>query len=215
VRRFVVWSSEEREAYPVYFGLPYEKFVFMPHHATLEGYPIETEKGQYIFSGGDASRDYDTLLKAVETLSVPTMIVAKQVTSWNGRPLPSHVTAKTTDPVAFRRLMAGSHMVVLPFVGGTLQSTGQQSYLNAMQLKKPVIVSRVPGVFDYIIPGVTGIVVPPGDPLALREAILRVLAGGPEIKRMVEAAYRSATQEFSLERFVDRLVGLVDTLERG
>ena len=103
-------------------------------------------------------------------------------------------------------------MVVLPFSGSILQSTGQQSYLNAMRLKKPVIVSRVSGVLDYIIPGVTGIVVPPGDPTELRKAILRVLAGGPDIDRMVEAAYARATDKFTLAHFVDRLLALAETL---
>ncbi|MFH1858085.1 MAG: GNAT family N-acetyltransferase [Candidatus Omnitrophota bacterium] len=203
---FLVWSREECENYSRYFGIPKEKFAFLPHPTSLDGYTVESRNGDYIFAGGDSSRDYETLLEAVKPLSAPTMIVAKQTTAWNGKELPPHVTTRTADPVEFRRLMAGSRLVVLPFYKGLLQSAGQQSYLNAMQLKKPVIVSGVTGVRDYMIPEITAIVVPPEDPEALRKAILRVLEGGPDVKKMVEAAYQRVQEEFSLNHFVEQLL---------
>jgi len=206
VTSFLVWSSHECKKYSGYFKIPSDKFTFIPHHVSLQGYNVEAQQGDYIFAGGDSSRDYDTLLEAVKFLSIPTMIVAKQVQTWNGKELPSHVQAKTTDPLEFRRLMAHSQMVVLPLSVGLLQSTGQQSYLNAMYLRKPVIVSDVPGVRDHIQPGVTGIVVPPGDPSALRKAITQVLKGGPEIEKMIEAAYVQVQKEFTLEHFVGRIL---------
>ncbi len=206
VTLFLVWSRRECESYSRHFGIPGEKFVFLPHHTSLQGYDVESRAGDYIFAGGDSSRDYETLLKAVAMLPVQTVIVARQIASWDGKGLPSNVTVKATDPIEFRQLMAGSRMVVLPFSGGLLQSTGQQTYLNAMLLKKPVIVSEVPGIFDHMTPEVTGIVVPPEDPEALREAISRVLAGGPRIEKMVEAAYRRVQKEFTLDHFVKRMI---------
>ncbi|MBI4436484.1 MAG: GNAT family N-acetyltransferase [Candidatus Omnitrophica bacterium] len=214
VRLFLVWSRQECDTYSAYFKIPREKFVFMPHHASLDGYDVEGKNGNYIFAGGDSSRDYETLLEAVRSLSFPTLIVAKQVAFWNGKPLPPHVTAQTTDPLGFRKLMAGARMVVLPLTRGLLQSTGQQSYLNAMALKKPVIVSEVPGVLDHVTPEVTGIVVPPGDPVALREAILRVMGGGSEVQKMVEKAYERVQNEFSLTHFVNRILSLAEKVSQ-
>jgi len=212
VNLFIVWSSEEREAYARYFGLPREKFVFMPHHASLEGYDITPSEGAYLFAGGDSSRDYHTLIEAVRPLTVPTVIVARQAASLNGKKkLPSHVDIKTTDPIEFRRLMAESRLVVIPIEEGLLQSAGQQSYLNAMLLRKPVIVSQVKGVMDHVTPNVTGVVVPPKNPEALREAILQVLAGGPEVQKMVERAYQRVQEKFSLEEFVHRLLAFTET----
>jgi len=210
---FIVWSSEECDAYPAYFGLPREKFVFMPHHASLEGYDVAAREGEYLFAGGDSSRDYHTLIDAVRSLDVPTIIVARQAASLNGdgKRLPTHVNVKTTDPIEFRRLMAGSRLVVIPIEEGLLQSAGQQSYLNAMLLRKPVIVSQVKGVMDHVTPNVTGVVVPPKNPEALREAILQVLAGGPEVQKMVERAYQRVQEKFSLEEFVHRLLAFTET----
>ena len=93
--------------------------------------------------------------------------------------------------------------------------TSGTATLETAILKKPMVVSQAPGVLDYIQPGVTGIVVPPGDPDALREAILRVLTGGSEIERMVEAAYRRVQSGFSLNLFVDRLLSLAIGVSRN
>jgi len=210
VDRFVVWSKEECADYAHYFKLPFEKFLFRPHHTTLEGYPIENHMGSYLFAGGDSSRDYQTLIEAVASLEIPTVIVARHTDSLNGngRHLPPHIEIRTTTPEEFRKVMAESRFVVIPMEEGLLQSAGQQSYLNAMLLQKPVIVTEVKGVVDYVTPGVTGIVIPPGDSKALQEAILRVLADGAEIQNMVKAAYERVQNEFSLDHFVDRILSL-------
>jgi glycosyltransferase involved in cell wall biosynthesis len=59
--------------------------------------------------------------------------------------------------------MAGARLVVLPLKGGLLHSGGQQTYLNAMALGKPVIVADDCGADEYIMHNVTGIVLVPGD----------------------------------------------------
>ena len=48
--------------------------------------------------------------------------------------------------------------------------------LEAAAMGLPVVATTVPGCTDAIIDGVTGVLVPPGDPLALREAIADYLA---------------------------------------
>ena len=217
VNTFVVWSKEERTDYAHYFRLPFEKFLFLPHHTTLEGYPIDSQMGNYLFAGGDSSRDYQTLIEALKPLGVPTVIVARQTASFNGngKHLPPHIQVRTTDPDEFRKVMAGSKLVVIPMERGLLQSAGQQSYLNAMLLQKPVIVTETKGVVDYVTPGVTGIVIPPGDPKALQDAILRVLADGEEIQRMVQAAYERVQNEFSLDHFVGRILSLGEKVSQN
>lgn len=56
------------------------------------------------------------------------------------------------------------------------RSAGQASYLNAIALGKPVVVTDAPGVRDYVDHRRTGLIVPPGDPIALREAVNWTLA---------------------------------------
>jgi glycosyltransferase involved in cell wall biosynthesis len=65
---------------------------------------------------------------------------------------------------------------VVPIERST-RSAGQQTYLNAMALGKPVIVTDAPGVRDYIEHEVTGFVVPP-ETQALNRVIQYVMDPG-------------------------------------
>jgi glycosyltransferase involved in cell wall biosynthesis len=72
--------------------------------------------------------------------------------------------------------MAGSKMVVVPMKKGLLHSGGQQTYLNAMAMGKPVIVADDCGAKDYIQHGVDGLIVPAGNSQGLREAIQSLIS---------------------------------------
>ncbi|NYI04109.1 glycosyltransferase [Allostreptomyces psammosilenae] len=54
--------------------------------------------------------------------------------------------------------------------------------LEAMACRRPVVASAVGGLIDTVVDGVTGILVPPGDPEALGQAMAR-LAEDPELAR--------------------------------
>ena len=56
--------------------------------------------------------------------------------------------------------------------------------------------------------GVTGLLVPPGDTLALADGIQRLLSDEETAREMGEAARRRAVERFSLRRQVDRLLEL-------
>ena len=68
---------------------------------------------------------------------------------------------------------------------------------EAMAHGRPVVATAVGGLTDAVEDGVTGLVVPPRDPAALRDAIERLL-GDPELRRRRgEAARELAQEEFS------------------
>jgi glycosyltransferase involved in cell wall biosynthesis len=74
--------------------------------------------------------------------------------------------------------------------------------VEAMAMGKPVIATRGGGVPEVVADGETGILVPPRDPGALADALLR-LAGDQALRARMGAAGRArAVSLFSLERFV-------------
>lgn len=62
--------------------------------------------------------------------------------------------------------------------------------LEAMACGRPVVASRTGGLTDIVADGETGILVPPGDACALRDAIQRLLDDAVLRRRMGEAAAR-------------------------
>jgi glycosyltransferase involved in cell wall biosynthesis len=72
--------------------------------------------------------------------------------------------------------------------------------LEAMAAGRAVIASRVAGIPDVVTDGVDGVLVPPGDPIALAEALAR-LAGDPALRQRLGAAARATvTETLSWER---------------
>ncbi len=76
--------------------------------------------------------------------------------------------------------------------------------LEAMACGRPVISTALStGVREVNVPGVTGLVVPPGDSVALRRA-METLAGNPELRaRLGEAGRSRVLARFTAERMID------------
>jgi glycosyltransferase involved in cell wall biosynthesis len=71
---------------------------------------------------------------------------------------------------------------------------------EAMAYGRPVVATAVGGLAEALDDGVTGVLVPPRDPAALREAIERLL-GDPELReRLGDAARKDARSRFSWEQ---------------
>jgi len=103
---------------------------------------------QFVVWASHEVRDYETLLKAVEGLGVK-VVIATRLSNWNGNvKIPEQVKAFPTSHSDFRKWMAGSRMVVIPMEKGHLHSGGQQTYLNAMAMGKPVVVADDCGAKD-------------------------------------------------------------------
>ena len=205
VNQFVVWASHEVRDYAAAFSLPEEKFLYIPHHHTLEGYEYTVGSGDYIFSGGDGDRDYPTLLEAVKGMNV-RVVIATRRKDWNGTvSIPSSVEAFPVNNEDFRKWMAGSRMVVIPMEKGHLHSGGQQTYLNAMAMGKPVVVADDKGAKDYIQNGVDALIVPSGDVEAFRIAIKSVLDDPGFSERLGDNA-KKAYDAFSTPKCMERIL---------
>lgn len=99
------------------------------------------------------------------------------------------------------------NVFVLPSV--TRQEAFGVVQLEAMAAGKPVVSTDVgTGVGWVNRHGETGYVVPPRDPVALREALRRILADPTLQKSMGDAAARRVRSTFTLERMIDETLAL-------
>jgi glycosyltransferase involved in cell wall biosynthesis len=79
---------------------------------------------------------------------------------------------------------------------------------EAMAHGRPVVASAVGGLLDAVEDGVTGVLVPPGDVSALRDALTGFLADDVRRHTLGERAARRAAELFSVELGVRALIAL-------
>lgn len=83
--------------------------------------------------------------------------------------------------------------------------------MEAMVAGVPVIASRVGGIPDIVADGETGLLVPPGDPMALRQAMQRLLAD-PALHQQMSGAARQRVTAFQAHTVVSRIEGIYQKL---
>jgi glycosyltransferase involved in cell wall biosynthesis len=87
--------------------------------------------------------------------------------------------------------------------------------LEAMMAGLPMVVTDVGGNPEAVLDGETGFLVPPHDPAALGQAILRLARDAGLRQRLGEAGRARAKQEFSIDRCVDAHHALYEELLRA
>jgi glycosyltransferase involved in cell wall biosynthesis len=80
--------------------------------------------------------------------------------------------------------------------------------LEAMAHARPVVATNVGGLRDLVTDGETGLVVPPRDPAALREALDRLLGDRGLRRRLGAAARERARDRFSWDAVTDATVAV-------
>ena len=84
------------------------------------------------------------------------------------------------------------------------------SILEAMARRKPVVATAVGGIPEVVADGVSGFLVPPADPAALADALIR-LARSPSLRqRLGDAGYEIVAERFSIDAQVRRIEELYD-----
>ncbi|HEU4881605.1 MAG TPA: glycosyltransferase family 4 protein [Longimicrobium sp.] len=105
-------------------------------------------------------------------------------------------------------LFAASDVVVFPATAPHFARPAVEA--SAMAL--PTVASRLPGLDELVDDGETGLLVPPGDPAALADALARLLSDEALRRRMGESAYLAARARFSAAPAVHRLMSVYDRL---
>jgi hypothetical protein len=192
-----VLSSEEVHTFPRTWGIDPARVVFTPFSVAIDP-DMPSIDGDYVFSGGNSLRDYVTLERAVHGLDVPVVVAS----SWQPDAPVASIRAGLLSKDHYDAALAGAGLVVVPLERAE-RSAGQQTYLAGMALRKTTIVSDAFGVRDHIEDGVTGVIVPPADPEALRAAIVHALdpANAQHYREMGERARNAVLERFSYAHY--------------
>jgi glycosyltransferase involved in cell wall biosynthesis len=173
--------------------------------------PITSEN--MIASVGWEARDYPTLLRAVQGLALETEIAIGSVGSVraadaaatlkkNG--IPPNVRFVWPTMRGLRDVYARARFVVIPLHDVPFEA-GSTALLEAMAMEKAVVISRAHGGTDIVRDGQQGIYVPPGDPVALRNAIEFLDSNPDEAQRMGRAGRLLVEERYTLDGYVEVL----------
>jgi glycosyltransferase involved in cell wall biosynthesis len=205
VDKLIVYASAQRRFAVEQLGVAPERVVLTPFMVDTDFFsPAESPRSsrRTICSVGLERRDFHTLCAAVEGLDVDVVLAvgsnwSTQPDRITGSPLPSNVRLCTLDFVALRALYAECRFVVMPLDETDFQA-GVTTILEAMAMGKTVVCSATTGQTDVLVDGRTGLYVPPGDPVALRVAIERLLDDPDYAAELGRAARADAEERFDV-----------------
>jgi hypothetical protein len=214
--RYCFLSEDERTSFAREAKIPVRAVRVTPFFPTIAWEPdldellvLAADPQPYVFSGGNATRDYDVLRRALGGTDIEVRIATRTPAP---RPPANFVEGPVTHE-EFLRLLASAAIVVIPHATTSGRSAGQQSYLNAMRLGKPTVVNDAIGVEELI--GDAAFVVPSGDPDALRDKVEWILRpeNAAEVAEVVERGQRLTTEELTYDRYLGQIASIAYELE--
>ncbi len=87
--------------------------------------------------------------------------------------------------------------------------------IESMAMGKPVVGTRHGGTIEQVDDGMTGLLVPPGDPAALASALAQLLGDPDQARRMGEAGRERFLRLFEFEPFYRKMTDLYARLRSG
>lgn len=112
------------------------------------------------------------------------------------------------DEFYLEKIYASADLFVFPSISEAMSLV----VLEAMASGLPVVASRTGGIPDMIHHEETGILVPPGDPLALADAIYRVLVDTKLAHKLSKNAFRMVQDNYSWATIAHKIKQLYTTL---
>jgi glycosyltransferase involved in cell wall biosynthesis len=198
-------------------GIPRDRLRFQPYFADTGFWPATPQSSErLVVSAGREHRDYATLAVACGDLDARVFIAAGSLyhpSATHAQPdaWPANFDSGFADYRALRDRYARAAVVAVPLLPTDFQA-GVTTILEAMAMARPVVVSATAGQRDVVEDGVTGVMVPPGDAGALREAIERLLADPGERARLGANARAVVEERFSLDVYARSLARHLEEL---
>ncbi len=219
IDRIFLWSSYQRDFAINKLGIPESKIVFTRWNIDQNFWRPQNVESNTICAAGREMRDYSTFIKAMEGLTIPCHIAVPFVDGrkdlWKDSllsqdSLPKNITIGEKSFTEMRDLYARSRFVVVPLLKSSDTDNGVTVILEAMAMGKPVICSKTKAQVDVIKDGVTGILVEPENPEALREAIQYLWDHPEKAEQMGIEGRRYVEQYHTYDSFVHLIKQVAD-----
>ena len=206
------------------YGIPLDRFLLEPSGAEIDrvqaAYPsVVTDRAKLLFVGRlRYYKGLNVLIDALAEIDAQLLVVGigPMLAEWQALAQARGVADKVTwlGEVSDDDLPALYHQSDLFVLPATHSSEAfGLVQVEAMASGVPTICTELGTGTSYVTQHEqTGLVVPPNDPRALADGINRLLAEAAWRKTLGTAARARAQAEFSVERMIDRVLALYQTL---
>lgn len=205
----IVLAAEQIGAMTSELGIRKSRITFVPFGVDVDFFepaappPPELD---VISAGTNEGKDFPTLVAALDPSAV-CLIVTDEDNAAKAAATPTDADVRIDHDVPIeqlRELYLSARKIVIP-LRDVAFSSGQTVLLENLALGRPVIVTDVVAVRDYVDADVATIV-PPGDVPAMRKALRS------DLPPVCSKAVRHIRDRFTIERFADDLAGLCHQL---
>lgn len=180
--------------------------------------PVNIEKQRpLIASAGMEQRDYKTLAAATQDLEVDVKICAvspnasAKTRAAFPEVMPANMTPHPQEWRQFRQLYRNADIVVVSLLYNTY-CAGLTTMMEAMACRRPVIMTRTPGLAEQLIDLGMVIGVEPGDSEGMKKAVQFLLQNPDFAAEQAQKGHEYLLKEHSSERQLEDLIALLNGL---
>ncbi|MEJ1222843.1 glycosyltransferase [Sediminicola sp. 1XM1-17] len=206
-------SAELIASYSYRLKLSIEKF-FVLHDPIFDSYKSSefVKKDSYIFCGGEARRDWKTIVKAAElTPELSYVFVARKKYFDLKTLIPGNVKIYFDIPQEeYYKLFEESTIIALPLKDK--KPAGLINLIRAAMLSIPIVSSNTPSINNYIENNISGILVKMNDPVEFSTALKRIYDDFEIQENYANNLKKSIVCNFSKESYSSRLIDIINTL---
>jgi len=186
VAKIHVLTSYERKHYSIKFGIPIEKFIYIPWplHGSKQDYTNVEKlvqeycndfncKSGFVMTSGRSNVDWETIFKVADLINWPFLVVCNsddlKKVNWlnkNGR-----VKVLSEIPVKLHDWLVKQAAVYILCIQESIISMGQVRLMKAIDCGTPIVANKVQSLSEYIQDGTNAIVVPLGDEFSFKKEI--------------------------------------------
>ncbi|MFI5365358.1 MAG: glycosyltransferase [Candidatus Binatia bacterium] len=189
------------------YGVPMRQIIWQPFALDPGSFSsdLPVTEGTSIISGGNHRRDVATLLAAAARLGSRVHSIdlfAEEEVRQAPPQIHFHGVVVTS---VFCRAVSRSRFMVVPLLEDPYNAAGITAMTTAIMCGRPIVATATPASGDYVIDGVNGLLVPPGDAPAMADAIERLDNDTALLMRLAAGARDTASQ-MTTERWAHTLL---------
>jgi glycosyltransferase involved in cell wall biosynthesis len=187
-----IWclSRAQLPVLETWLGVQPSKLHFVPFGIDTDFFPARPwpDRPMLLSLGNDRDRDIPTLFRAFEQILARRPGIDIVVQTRSNLPPPDGVRIYHYLDAGLLRFLYSKATLLVIATRPNLHLSGMTTILEAMATGRPVVISRTPGIEDYVRDEVTGRLAVPSDPDSFADVILELLSDTGHLSSMGEAA---------------------------